>query len=100
MSAHSEKAVLVTGSARRVGAATVRALHTAGCRVVVHCNHSRTEADALAAELNAIRAKSAAVVQGDHYHDFILGLCRKLVDAGYLHEDEAKALRPLHRYLG
>ena len=33
----------------------------------------------------------ASVVQGDHYHDFILGLCRKLVDAGYLHEDEAKA---------
>jgi pteridine reductase len=65
MSAHSEKAVLVTGSARRVGAATVRALHTAGCRVVVHCNQSRKEADALATELNAIRAKSAAVVQGD-----------------------------------
>jgi pteridine reductase len=65
MSAHSEKAVLVTGSARRVGAATVRALHTAGCRVVVHCNQSRKEADALVTELNAIRAKSAAVVQGD-----------------------------------
>lgn len=65
MSAHSEKSVLVTGSARRVGAATVRALHTAGCRVVIHCNHSRKDAEALAAELNASRAKSAAVVQGD-----------------------------------
>jgi hypothetical protein len=30
-------------------------------------------------------------VQGDHYKDFILGLCRKLVDADYLHEQEAKA---------
>jgi hypothetical protein len=32
-----------------------------------------------------------AVVQGDHYKDFILGLCRKLTDADYLQEEEAKA---------
>ncbi len=58
-------AILITGAARRVGAAIARALHAAGANVIVHCNHSRTEADALAQELNTIRAKSAAVIQGN-----------------------------------
>ena len=57
--------VLVTGGAKRVGAAIVRALHGAGARVVIHCLASRAEAEALAAELNAARAASAALVQGD-----------------------------------
>ena len=60
-----DRAVLVTGAARRIGAAISRHLHAAGARVALHCNRSRTEADALAAELNATRAASAAVVQGD-----------------------------------
>ncbi|HRE14303.1 MAG TPA: SDR family NAD(P)-dependent oxidoreductase, partial [Usitatibacteraceae bacterium] len=51
----AEPAVLVTGGARRVGAAIVRRLHGAGARVVIHCHRSRHEADALAAELGAIR---------------------------------------------
>ncbi|MDX2218345.1 MAG: pteridine reductase [Burkholderiales bacterium] len=62
--AHS-KAILVTGGAKRIGAAISRTLHAAGANVVIHCNTSRTEADKLAAELNAARAKSAAVVQGN-----------------------------------
>lgn len=57
--------VLVTGGAKRVGAAIVRAAHAAGARVVVHCNRSREEADRLAAELEAARPGSAAVVQAD-----------------------------------
>ncbi len=56
---------LVTGAARRVGAAIVRRLHAAGANVVVHCHRSRSEAGALASELNAIRAASAAVVVAD-----------------------------------
>lgn len=59
------KAILITGAAKRVGAATARALHAAGANVIIHCNHSRADADALARTLNAARAKSAAVVQGD-----------------------------------
>ena len=59
------KAILITGSAKRVGAAIARNLHAAGAAVIIHCNHSRKEADALVAELNTIRAKSAALVQGD-----------------------------------
>lgn len=58
-------AVLITGAARRIGAAIARELHGAGARVALHCNHSRAQADRLAAELNGARAGSAAVVQGD-----------------------------------
>ena len=42
------KPILITGAARRVGAAIARRLHGAGCNVVIHCNRSRTEADTLA----------------------------------------------------
>ena len=59
------EAVLVTGAARRIGAAVARRLHAAGARVVLHCHRSRAEADALAAELEAARPRSCAIVQGD-----------------------------------
>ena len=58
-------AIIITGAARRVGAAIARSLHNAGADVIVHCNRSRTEADALVKELNSVRAKSASVLQGD-----------------------------------
>ncbi len=61
----TRNAILVTGSAKRVGAVIARTLHAAGANVVIHCNHSRKDADALVAELNTVRAKSAALVQGD-----------------------------------
>lgn len=44
---------IVTGGARRIGAALARALHAEGWRLLIHCNRSRDEADALAAELDA-----------------------------------------------
>lgn len=56
---------LVTGSARRIGAAINRRLHAAGFTVVIHCHRSRSEADALAGELNQQRPDSAFVLQGD-----------------------------------
>jgi pteridine reductase len=77
MSAASHKSVLITGAARRVGAATARTLHAAGCNVVIHCNHSRKDAEALAASLNALRPRSAAVVMGDLLADNAL---RGLID--------------------
>ncbi|MGE7137297.1 pteridine reductase [Luteibacter sp. NPDC031894] len=52
--------VLVTGGARRVGAAIVRRLHAAGCSVALHYRHSADEADALARELNTLRDGSVA----------------------------------------
>jgi len=60
-----DRGVLVTGAARRIGAAIARRLHGAGARVTLHCNRSREEADKLAGELNGARPGSAFVVQGD-----------------------------------
>jgi len=47
------KTALVTGGAKRIGAAIARGLSTAGWRVVIHYNSSKTEAEALASELAA-----------------------------------------------
>lgn len=58
------RVALVTGGARRVGAAIVRRLAGDGWQVVIHCNTSRDEADALAAALLGAGQK-AAVVQAD-----------------------------------
>ncbi|HYC45881.1 MAG TPA: pteridine reductase [Burkholderiales bacterium] len=59
------KVALVTGGARRVGAAIVRRLHGAGANVVVHYRSSATEARTLANELSDARAGSVVLVQGD-----------------------------------
>jgi pteridine reductase len=58
-------AALVTGGARRVGAAIVRALHAEGAGVMIHYHRSRAEAERLLAELLEIRAGSAALYTGD-----------------------------------
>ena len=59
------KTVLVTGGAKRVGAAIVRRLHAAGANVMIHCRASYYDALALRAELNEKRADSASIVQAD-----------------------------------
>ena len=46
------RVVLVTGGARRIGAAIVRRFAAGGALVAIHCRSSRDVADALAAELN------------------------------------------------
>ena len=51
--------VLVTGAARRLGAAISRRLHAAGAAVVVHHRRSGGEAAALVAEMNRARPDSA-----------------------------------------
>ncbi|MGB0723701.1 MAG: pteridine reductase [Gammaproteobacteria bacterium] len=56
---------LVTGAAKRVGAAISRRLHAAGGRVVVHYRGSETAARELVDELNGLRSDSAASVQAD-----------------------------------
>jgi pteridine reductase len=59
------RTALVTGGARRVGAAIARRLHAAGASVVLHYRDSANDADKLAAELNALRAKSAVTVKAE-----------------------------------
>ncbi len=59
------KTVLITGGAKRVGAASARLLHAAGANVMIHYRNSATEARALQLELNAIREDSVALIQAD-----------------------------------
>jgi pteridine reductase len=61
----TDKVVLVTGGARRVGAAICRRLHGAGARIALHYGRSAADARALAEELNGVRAGSVALVQAD-----------------------------------
>jgi pteridine reductase len=62
------RCVLITGGAKRLGAAIGRRLHAAGANVVVHYHQSRPAADALVAEFEALRAGSALAVGAD-LHD-------------------------------
>jgi pteridine reductase len=57
--------VLVTGGAKRVGAAICRRLHGAGAKLMLHYRASAGEARLLQAELNGVRADSVALIQAD-----------------------------------
>ena len=57
--------VLVTGAARRVGAAIARQLHAVGWNVVIHYRASGGEARALEQELNAARPDSATSLRAN-----------------------------------
>ena len=59
------KTVLVTGGARRVGAAVCRRLHRAGANVVIHYRTSGAAALRLQRQLEAERKRSVACVQAD-----------------------------------
>ena len=59
------KVVLVSGAARRIGAAIVTRLHAEGARVAIHYRGSADEADALCSDLNAGRADSAQTFRGN-----------------------------------
>ena len=61
----NNKVVLITGGAKRVGAAICRELHAHGANLMIHYKTSITEARALQAELNLQRANSVAIIQGD-----------------------------------
>ncbi|HEB82000.1 MAG TPA: pteridine reductase [Gammaproteobacteria bacterium] len=68
------KVALITGAAKRIGAVTTRALHATGYNVVIHCRLSQQAANELAAELNALRADSARVIQADLNDETIYNL--------------------------
>lgn len=56
---------LITGAARRIGAAIVRQLHAAGYDIALHYRGSTDAAQALAAALNDARADSVLPLQAD-----------------------------------
>ena len=60
----SPKVVLLTGSAKRIGAFTAQYLHQLGWNIVLHYNQSEQQATELAKQMNAARAESVRLVQG------------------------------------
>lgn len=61
----SQRVALVTGSARRIGAAIARHLHQHGYRLALHAHTSNDELQALAFELEATRPGSVLAVEAD-----------------------------------
>lgn len=59
------KVALITGAARRIGAAIARRLHADGYDLALHYRASKNEMDALLAELNAARPDSVIALQAD-----------------------------------
>lgn len=59
------KVILITGGAKRVGAATCRRLHGSGASLMLHYRESAGEARLLQAELNHQRKDSVALIQAD-----------------------------------
>jgi pteridine reductase len=59
------KCVLITGGAKRIGAACVRMLHSEGYNIILHYRSSKQEALQLSAELNHHRAYSVQLIQAD-----------------------------------
>lgn len=61
----STSVALITGSARRIGAAIARRLHAQGYDLALHYRGSAAEMQALAAELELARAGSVLTLQAD-----------------------------------
>lgn len=59
------KVALITGAARRIGAAIAKYLHYQGMNIVLHYRTSAAEVNELALQLNQIRANSAVALQAD-----------------------------------
>ncbi|MES1195881.1 MAG: pteridine reductase [Steroidobacter sp.] len=59
------KVVLITGGAKRLGAAIAHKLHAEGANIVIHYHHSKHAAETLAGALNQLRKDSALTVTGD-----------------------------------
>ncbi|WP_414830579.1 pteridine reductase [Alteromonas sp. H39] len=73
---------LVTGAAKRIGAAIAQALHASGYNIVIHYGTSEQDALSLAEKLNAQRPDSAVTVQGDlRNHNDIQHLAKAAQDA-------------------
>jgi pteridine reductase len=83
------KVVLVTGGARRVGAAICRHLHAAGANLLVHYRSAALEARALQVELNARRAESVALAQADLIK---VAACPQLIKAALKHFGQLDAV--------
>jgi NAD(P)-dependent dehydrogenase (short-subunit alcohol dehydrogenase family) len=77
----SDRTALVTGGARRIGAAIVRSLARAGYTVAIHANRSRSAGQALRAEIAASGGRVAVVSADLADHDAVVGLIGAAVAA-------------------
>lgn len=78
----SNKVVLISGAAHRLGATTARMLHGEGMNILLHYRHSRDAAEALQTELNDIRPDSIKLLQADlHDTPSLPGLIEEAVNA-------------------
>ncbi|HQR51829.1 MAG TPA: SDR family NAD(P)-dependent oxidoreductase, partial [Burkholderiales bacterium] len=59
------RVVLITGGAKRVGAAISRRLHAAGADIMIHYRSSAAESETLQRELDSIRPGSCARIRAD-----------------------------------
>ena len=59
------KVILITGGAKRVGAATCRRLHAQGANLAVHYRAAEKDARTLQTQLNQVRPGSVALLQAD-----------------------------------
>ena len=76
----SRPAVLVTGGAKRIGAAIVRRFADKGWHVVIHCNASRSQADELAATLPSAEVVQCDLIDSDAAIAMIEELAARLSD--------------------
>jgi pteridine reductase len=60
-----QKNILITGAAKRIGAACARLLHSEGGNIVLHYRSSKDDALLLCNELNQKRPDSAKMIQAD-----------------------------------
>jgi NAD(P)-dependent dehydrogenase (short-subunit alcohol dehydrogenase family) len=68
------RTAIVTGGAKRIGAALCRALSEDGWHLLIHCNRSRDEAEALAAELGNARVVAAELADPEAAETIVAAL--------------------------
>ena len=94
-------AVLVTGGARRIGAAICRRFAEGGWHVAIHCNRSTADAEALATELASAEVVRCDLSDLEAARAMIAGLAERLGDwralvnsASVFAPDDVRALDP------
>lgn len=61
----TNKVILITGGAKRVGAAICRQLHAQGANLAIHYRSSQEEAEVLRDSLEAMRRQSVLLIEAD-----------------------------------
>jgi pteridine reductase len=60
-----QKNILITGAAKRIGAACAKLLHHQGCNLILHYKSSKQQASQLCQQFNKQRTDSARIIHAD-----------------------------------